>query len=258
MTRPAVIASFAAAVVDHAADLPAGLSVASPNAAASRFAVYRNNVMVSLVAALQSRFPVVCRIVGEDFFRAMARVFAEKHKPASPLLFLYGDDFPQFVSTFPPARGLPYLADVARLEVAVSRAYHAADDPVVAAPALKGITGENVASARLLRHPAASFVRSDHPVGTIWSAHQQDVVPPIRCWSSEAVLVSRPEAEVRLSSLRPAEASFVEALLDGDTLQDAAARAANQQADYDFGAALVGAVASGAFTSLSIEGGPAS
>ena len=120
-------AAIAAALDDPARSVPAGLATRDGRADPVRFAVYRNTVAVGLVGALEASFPVTLRLVGEDFFRAMVRVYVGRTKPASPLLFLYGADLPAFIEGFPPAAEVPYLADAARLEVAWLRAYHAAE-----------------------------------------------------------------------------------------------------------------------------------
>ena len=60
-------------------------------------------------------------LVGEEFFRAMAQIHVRAHRPRSPLMFEYGDELPDFIAGFPPAADVPYLADVARLEIAWSR-----------------------------------------------------------------------------------------------------------------------------------------
>ncbi len=70
-------ASFAAALLDAGKPVPEGVTSHTGNQPARRFAVYRNNVVASLVKALGARFPVVSRIVGEEFFNAMARVFVD-------------------------------------------------------------------------------------------------------------------------------------------------------------------------------------
>ena len=57
---------------------------------ARRFAVYRNNVAVGLIGALEARYPVSRRIAGDDLFRAMARAFVRAHKPRSPVMIAYG------------------------------------------------------------------------------------------------------------------------------------------------------------------------
>ena len=123
--------SFADALLDADQPVPAGIIAHNTAVPSRRFAVYRNNVVTGLVKALRSRFPVTETIVGEEFFAAMARIFVTAQPPRSPLLATYGDAFPAFIVTFEPARDLPYLADVARLEAARTRAYHAADAPPV-------------------------------------------------------------------------------------------------------------------------------
>ena len=90
-----------------------------------RFAVYRNNVYVSLVDALVAGFPKVHELVGDTFFRAMARDYAAEHPPKTPVLAFYGEDFGAFISGFQPAEGVPYLGDIARLEFARRCALHA-------------------------------------------------------------------------------------------------------------------------------------
>ena len=119
--------SFAQALLDGERPIPDGVTAHNAADPTRRFAVYRNNVVAGLVRALKDRFPVVERIVGEEFFGAMARVFVVERPPRSPLLATYGDDFAAFIAAFEPARELVYVAAVARLEAARTRAYHAAD-----------------------------------------------------------------------------------------------------------------------------------
>src|SRR5918911_1682786 len=90
---------FAAALLDRSKPVPDGIRSRPER----RFAVYRNNVYVSLVAALATRFPVCRALVGDDFFGAMARDFVAAHPPRSPLLMTYGDDFGDFIDGFAPA-----------------------------------------------------------------------------------------------------------------------------------------------------------
>ena len=65
---------------------------------ARRFAVYRNNVAVGLIGALEARYPVSRRIAGDDLFRAMARAFVRAHKPRWPVMIAYGEEFPEFMA----------------------------------------------------------------------------------------------------------------------------------------------------------------
>ena len=93
--------------------------------------VYRNNVYAGLADTLGEAYPAVRRLVGEDFFRALASIYLDRHLPDSASLTLFGARFPDFIETFPPARSVPYLGDVARLERAWLEAFHAAQKELV-------------------------------------------------------------------------------------------------------------------------------
>jgi len=116
---------FAAALRSKANGVPSCLKGAAQGRAERRFAVYRNTVAAGLIEALAARFPVVERLVGEDFFRAMAQAYVTQEPPRSPLLFRYGGSFADFIAGFAPAAPLPYLRDMARREYAQGLAYHA-------------------------------------------------------------------------------------------------------------------------------------
>ena len=62
--------------------------------------VYRNNVAVGLIGALEARYPVSRRIAGDELFRAMARAFVRAHKPRSPVMIAYGAEFPEFMPEY--------------------------------------------------------------------------------------------------------------------------------------------------------------
>ncbi|WP_181702942.1 DNA-binding domain-containing protein [Chthonobacter albigriseus] len=245
MSAAITVNDFAAALLGPVATTPKGVTTARGRSDAARFAVYRNNVFVALVDALAARFPVTLRLTGEAFFRAMARAFAADHRPESPILARYGDRFPDFVEGFPPAAGVPYLADVARLEAAWTDAYHAADAPALPAERLGDWLPATLTRPVDL-HPSAHLIRSSHPVGSIWAAHAEAEVGPIPSWTAETVLIVRPDADVQVHRLPVADSVFAAALFAGRTLADAAEDASADPA-FDFGRALVGIARLGAF-----------
>jgi hypothetical protein len=245
--------AFAAALLDSSLPVPEGVTTARGASDPARFAVYRNNVFVGLTNALAKCFPVVERLVGRDFFAGMARIYAGQERPASPLLFAYGDSFPDFVAAFGPARTVPYLADVARIEAAWMRAYHAADMTPLNVADVAGIDPAAIEQIRLVKHPSTTLVRSPYPVGSIWAAHQGATVEPLHASPPEAVLVVRPEMDVLVHILPTWDAPFAAALLRGETLRAAAEDALAADPSFDFGAALVGLVSLGAFAALASQ-----
>jgi hypothetical protein len=242
------IAAFAAALRDVAAPPPTATlgRLGAPDA--RRFAVYRNNVAVGLIGALEARYPVCRRIVGADFFRAMARAFARAHRPRSPVMIAYSDDFPDFAAAYVADLDLPYLGDVARLENAWVEAYHAEDARAATLDDLVGLDPAALPAARIVFHPAARLLSLATPAASIWAAHQDGAdpaEPPI--WRGESVLVTRAEAELFVRILPPEGALFAGRLKDGATLAEAAETLTDPD---DFGTHCVGLVASGAVASI--------
>lgn len=239
-------ASFAKALFGAEPALPPGIDAHSAAAPARRFAIYRNNVMASLAAALARRYPVIERLVGGEFFGAMARQFVIKHPPRSPLLAQYGEAFADFIAGFKPARELPYLADVARLEAARTRAYHAEDAVPLGADSFAALDAEALGDIRLLLHPSAAILRSPFPVVTIWAMNSGELEPqPIETGHGEDALVVRPHLDVEIRALPPGGAAFLQSLADGLPLRDAIAAALADHTGFDLTGNLAGLIGSG-------------
>lgn len=242
-------ADFAAALADPAAPLPPWLTTARGEPDAARFAIYRNNVTVALIKPLEARFPVVRRLVGDAFFRTMARDFMLRARPATPLMHQFGDGLAAFIRAYEPAAGVPYLADIAQLEAAWTDAYHAADAAPLALPDIAALSPDHLPQARLAPHPSAALVMSQYPIGSIWAAHQAPEVTRIASPGAETVLIVRPEHDVHVHIVPAADAGFAAAILAGKRLGDAAQQAAANPY-FDFGAALVGLISLGAFSAV--------
>jgi hypothetical protein len=237
--RTADYEHFAHALCEADAALPAGLRAPGGAALLDRFAVYRNNVHVSLVDSLAESFPGVRAQVGDEFFRAMARVYVQQHKPSTPLLMCYGEFFPGFIETFEPAAALPWLPDLARLELAWSQCWAAADAAALPLAALRLRHAGDLLQCRFTAHPAVRLVRSEWPVARLWEAHQrQEADLGTLDWQPQNVLLTRPQSVVLLHPMDDAAADFTEALLQGLTIESAASRAPQIDAGAMLGSLL--------------------
>ncbi len=217
-----------------AAALASGDPLARPQGlvgeAADRFRVYRNNFFHGVGQQLGEAYPVVRRLVGEAFFLATARAFLED---------------------FPPAASLPYLADVARLERAWLEALHAAGAAPLAPADLIG-PGDALAGTRLVAHPAARIVTSDHAIYDLWHASQSeaDAGPFGLRAVAQSTLVTRPDLRVELRALSPAQSPFVRALFAGAVLDNAFEAATARDQAFDLTATFRDLLAAGAFTQM--------
>jgi hypothetical protein len=233
-------AAFATALLDPDLPPPSGVVSHLSTSPRGRFGVYRNNVMVALVGALEARFPATRRIVGEDFFGAMARLFAVRHPPRTPLMMIYGDGFPDFIGGFEPAAGVPYLADIARLEAARTRAYHAADAQPLARDILVEALQRGAENLGFALHPAVESVTSTFPIVTIWAMNADEAeVAPVTDWSGEDALVLRPALDVEVMRLPRGGAQFLDSLRLGSPLGAAARTAGSGTPGFDVSENLV-------------------
>ncbi len=204
-----------------------------------RFAVYRNNVCVGLVDALAERFPICLQLVGDEFFRAMAQCYVRERLPRTPMLFEYGDEFATFVSNFEPARDLPYLPDIARLEYAVGQAYHAANAAPLSLDFLRALPHDRLDSATVVLHPSTQFVASAYPIVSIWRRHMSDdEMTPVELEHGEEALVVRPALAINVSTLPSGGSAFVDALRNGRTFGEAMNAGTAVATDFELTACL--------------------
>lgn len=226
---------FAAALLDPARAAPPEIGRAG-----RRFAVYRNNLRVSLSDGLVARFPLCHALVGDAFFRAMAGRFIEACPPRSPVLATWGDALPAFIEVFPPLSALPYLADCARLEVLRTEAYHAADAIPLDAADLAAIPAGTWDAMRLSLHPSVRLLASPHPVASLWQMHAGSGGSGI-AWDPEEVLVARAGDAVEVTRLPKGGVAFLTALRDL-SVGAATHRIGLAEADFDLTACLTAAI----------------
>jgi hypothetical protein len=248
---------FGAALLDPEIPLPDGVIGPNGKQATKRFAVYRNNVTVSLIKALAEIFPAVERLVGEAFFRDMARVYLTREPPRSAMLLEYGHGFAGFLESFEPVAKLPYLPDVACIERAWLDAFHAADAEALTPEALAAVPPDRLDALRFASHPATRILESRFAVVSIFSASREmRPLDRIRPLDPEAGLITRPRHDVQVRQLPPGAAGFFKTLIAGATLGEAAGQALAQYSDFDLPSAISAALESGAFTACRLNSSP--
>jgi hypothetical protein len=255
--QPSFAAVFARGLMDPTRATPADVVGPRGKAAIKRYNVYRNNVTVSLINALAAAFPAVQRIVGLEFFRAMARFHVRATPPTSPLLFEYGRDFPAFVEGYEHAQDMPWLADTARIERAWLDAYHAADVRPLSPDVLAAVPSDRVGDLVFTAHPAACIVRSVFPAVAIFAMNRvEGPITPLRSSTAEDALIARPDMEVAVRLLPPGGAAFLMTLFDGGTLAAAAATAFAETPSFDLAANIAGMIEAGVFTTIHLGDRP--
>jgi hypothetical protein len=218
-------------------------------AAQPGFAVYRNTVTKGCIDALQANFPVVSRLVGDEWFRAAAAVYVRTALPQEPMLSQYGAGFADCLAGFEPAAELPYLADVARLDRFWTEAHCARSEPALAAAALVDCPLSTLGEAVLSPHPAARWAWfTDAPIYTIWSRNREAVFEVRDMdWRGEGVLITRPGEGVRWTALDAAGCAFLDTCAEGATIAMAVEAALRAQTEVDLTKLMATLLEAGAF-----------
>jgi hypothetical protein len=226
-------AAFADAVFFDHAPIPATIREASGEAHASRFSVYRNNVVAGLINAVGARYPVVKKLLWDEGFNRIAQLYVTAQPPRSPVLLEYGESFPQFLRNVGHSASADYLADVAELESARTRAYHAADAAPVARDAFSRLAPDEILDLCLALHPSVQLLKSQFPVVSIWEAnlHANDNV--LNLWQPESALIARPRLNVEVRRLTPGAYEFLSALAGGCSVGEAVDRSIADVAEFD-------------------------
>jgi hypothetical protein len=242
-----LVDDFLPALMDPDRPVPQGLQDGKGRAAGRRFNVYRNNVTVSLIEALTQGFPAVVKLLGADYFKAIARIFVQDNPPQSRLMMHYGAGFPAFLEGIAALQHLGYLGDVARLELSLRRSYHAADAAPLDPALLGAIAEEDLPGTAFTLAPAVMLIRSRWPIHAIWAFNMIPGSPAPQAGAQD-VLITRPEFDPVAHPLPKGGAAFVAALMEGAPLGTAHDAGLAEDADFDPAAILGLLIAGGAIT----------
>jgi hypothetical protein len=222
---------------------------------AARVAIYRNNLQVGFATALALEFPVVQRLVGEQYFRQTAIAYQCAYPSRSGDLHHIGGGFPDFLRQRFAATEFCYLPDVAELEWAIEEVTIAHTSPPLSLHSLAGLDPDHYAHVIFEPRSECRLLQSEFPVVRIWLVNQLDApdeILDLRA-GSDHVAVVRTRDGIEFRRLCPADFSLAKMLAHGMTLGLAADAALACDPEIDLGTALARLLAAEIFTSVGLR-----
>lgn len=229
-----------------AAAVPPELALRERDARASRgLEAYRANAEALAERALAAVFTTIQALVGDDNFRHLAREHWLAFPPARGDMGEWGADFPAWLGEHRAMAEWPYLADCARLDLALHLNERAADAEFDAASL--ALLGENEPERLFIElMPGTAMLRSPWPIAAIHAAHQIDdeadsdaafagVRSALAEGRAETVMVARKGWRAVVQLLSPVQADWTASLLAGASVATALERAGEA---FDFAAWL--------------------
>ncbi len=189
--------------------------------ATQRINVYRNNIFATLTETLSNIFPVCCAMVGEEFFKSMARIYIRSHTPESGNLHDFGEHLPSFVESMPELTSYPYLSSLAEIDWACHQAFHSASATALDISSLGDFSPDNYEDLQFEFHPAIHTIKSKFPIFDIWefatSNGRTDTIPNINS-EGQQVLIHRQKSGVKVVNIENDLFQMIHYLREHETL----------------------------------------
>lgn len=219
------------------------------------FEVYRNTVIKGCIDALCDNFPSVERLVGTDWLRAAAAIHAREVPPNDARLVLYGEHFADFLDIFEPARTMPYLANVARLDRLWLEAFTAPQEPALQLPSLAGMTASDLAHCNLQPRASARWHWfGEQPIYSLWRYNREaQPLPESLPWHGEGALLVGHAEGVAWQALDLGGCVFLDACARRQDLDQASAAALAAQPNLDFTVLLGNLLSAAVFRPLNLS-----
>lgn len=186
-----------------------------PLTATERWDIYANMYFYRIRDCLKDEFAAVVGVIGEANFHNLATDYLLAHPPSHFSLRYIGQYLPGFTETHELGERWPYLADLARLEYAITDAFDAPDAEPLRADELTKIDPGEWPALRFSVTPSLRLLRLDWPIGAVWSAVKDGKEPPAVEPRATVVRVWRLGLRVFHKTIDPAETAALEVLRDG-------------------------------------------
>lgn len=223
--------------------------------ASARLGVYRNNLREGFVKALALEFPVVQRLVGEDFFHRTALEFQARHPSQSGDLTPIGAPFADYLRSQFEGSDLAWLPDVAELEWALECVSGAPDAPPMDSSALIRIPPERYEDLIFVPNAATRLVRSSFPILRIWQTNQP--AAPAETVNldegGDQLLVRRRDGELEFVRLSQEDFAFARMLTRGASLALATDALLAVHLPFDLAQSLRRLLVAGVFSGVALK-----
>ncbi|HWV61919.1 MAG TPA: DNA-binding domain-containing protein [Sphingopyxis sp.] len=223
-------AAIAATLLRGPGHLPPDLFIGSDAAVLRGLRVHANTISHARLIALEETFPRTRDYLGEGEFNLLSRRFVDEGGAGRRSLNAIGGGFADWLAD-------PRAADLARSEWAWLESYHAADAPALALTDLIGLGETELLALPVRRHPAVRIVAL--------TGDAAPLVDPAFAADTRVLLVTRPDADVRLCGAEPSDATALDMAENIVPVGNLIAHLAEQHPDG--GAAIAALIEAGAF-----------
>ena len=138
-----------------------------------RLAVYAEGYRVRFRDGVSEVYEAIRWILGESQFAELVKNYSLKYPSRDTNLSFVGKYLPEFISTLPLAKQLPFIMDLAKLEWQLCGAFHAFDKIPVSPDELSKLSPEALTQGRFIFQASLFTITSDWPILDIWKSRKK-------------------------------------------------------------------------------------
>ena len=187
--------------------------------AETRLAIYASAYRSRLQEVLDTDYPALHVLAGDELFAQLAQAYIAAHPSVSPNARWFGMNLAEFLGSQEPFASHSVLTEMAAFEWAMGLAFDAIDAPVVLIDELAALAGDSWPQLRLTMHASMQRLTMQWNVPAFWQAVQDECDAPnlVQAESFTAWVVWRRGHAVYFRSLRSDEAWALNAISAGAT-----------------------------------------
>jgi len=149
--------------------------------AKERLAIYRDMFQTRVIDSLIDDYPLTHQILEEEVFSSLCLSYIQRNPSRTYTLEKIGDNFAGFVAEqHSLLNSFPFVADLAQLEFALVKAFHADEPEVLTSNDMDPTAVDSWLMAKLSPVPSASLLCFAYDVNGLYSEYLLDSFKPVQ------------------------------------------------------------------------------
>lgn len=189
-----------------------------------RMTVYTGGYFARIHEALREIYEMVFFVVGEEKFSELAEIYASEYHSQHYNLSFIGEHFSKLLEQHELSRTFPFLADLARFDRQISKAFHAFDKESLKQQDFLQVQPEEWPNIQLVFQPSVSIFKAPFSFFELWKEKKnfsKEKIKSISKSKPETILISRRGLEIRCQKLDAMQEELLTHLINKASLGQA-------------------------------------
>lgn len=183
--------------------------------ASKRLSLYFDAYRLRLIETLQTQYPKLTALMGDDLFDQTARSYIDAYPSPHRNMRWVGDQMSAHLTNTLPQH--PVTTEMASFEWALGLAFDATNAPNLTLDDLSDISAEKWAALCFTFHPSVQLLNTTWNVIPIWQALDTETAPPAPIKTNTPCLIWRSDLNSHYRSLETSEYEAIKCVMNGMT-----------------------------------------